>query len=140
MPTSRPCSTCRATTPTRSARADGPAAPRASKNGGSRRSRRVFAEPRVASALVDAHRDPLEVALAEYQQRHHAVALGLRFLDLLHHLGRGSDLFLVDLDDDVASLEPLLGAGAARSEEHTSELQSLMRISYAVFCLKTKKT
>src|SRR3546814_7196704 len=29
--------------------------------------------------------------------------------------------------------------GAARSEEHTSELQSLMRISYAVFCLKKKK-
>src|SRR3546814_6903087 len=31
------------------------------------------------------------------------------------------------------------GPGAARSEEHTSELQSLMRISYAVFCLKKKK-
>src|SRR3546814_5188912 len=31
------------------------------------------------------------------------------------------------------------GARAARSEEHTSELQSLMRISYAVFCLKKKK-
>src|SRR3546814_4221223 len=30
-------------------------------------------------------------------------------------------------------------APAARSEEHTSELQSLMRISYAVFCLKKKK-
>src|SRR3546814_4644105 len=29
---------------------------------------------------------------------------------------------------------------ASRSEEHTSELQSLMRISYAVFCLKKKKT
>src|SRR3546814_7130074 len=29
---------------------------------------------------------------------------------------------------------------AARSEEHTSELQSLMRISYAVFCLKQKNT
>src|SRR3546814_10022090 len=29
-------------------------------------------------------------------------------------------------------------SGAARSEEHTSELQSLMRISYAVFCLKKK--
>src|SRR3546814_2599969 len=28
----------------------------------------------------------------------------------------------------------------ARSEEHTSELQSLMRISYAVFCMKKKKT
>src|SRR3546814_5842303 len=30
--------------------------------------------------------------------------------------------------------------GELRSEEHTSELQSLMRISYAVFCLKTKKS
>src|SRR3546814_12131272 len=30
-------------------------------------------------------------------------------------------------------------AGRDRSEEHTSELQSLMRISYAVFCLKKKK-
>src|SRR3546814_3102028 len=32
------------------------------------------------------------------------------------------------------------GARAFRSEEHTSELQSLMRISYAVFCLKKKTT
>src|SRR3546814_8743074 len=31
-------------------------------------------------------------------------------------------------------------AGDLRSEEHTSELQSLMRISYAVFCLKKKKS
>src|SRR3546814_10115624 len=31
------------------------------------------------------------------------------------------------------------GDGEQRSEEHTSELQSLMRISYAVFCLKKKK-
>src|SRR3546814_3912669 len=35
---------------------------------------------------------------------------------------------------------PLLLAAGRRSEEHTSELQSLMRISYAVFCLKKKKT
>src|SRR3546814_6065883 len=33
-------------------------------------------------------------------------------------------------------IEP--GSGVLRSEEHTSELQSLMRISYAVFCLKKK--
>src|SRR3546814_8134989 len=32
-----------------------------------------------------------------------------------------------------------IAEGADRSEEHTSELQSLMRISYAVFCLKKKK-
>src|SRR3546814_7521438 len=41
------------------------------------------------------------------------------------------------------SREPAAGADDfvdARSEEHTSELQSLMRISYAVFCLKKKTT
>src|SRR3546814_6894757 len=34
----------------------------------------------------------------------------------------------------------ILHPASLRSEEHTSELQSLMRISYAVFCLKKKKT
>src|SRR3546814_3594462 len=34
----------------------------------------------------------------------------------------------------------LIEDSSARSEEHTSELQSLMRISYAVFCLKKKTT
>src|SRR3546814_3181291 len=33
-----------------------------------------------------------------------------------------------------------MGGALGRSEEHTSELQSLMRISYAVFCLKKKKS
>src|SRR3546814_3715552 len=36
------------------------------------------------------------------------------------------------------SISTKLTLAAARSEEHTSELQSLMRISYAVFCLKKK--
>src|SRR3546814_4787811 len=39
---------------------------------------------------------------------------------------------------DVLAVEPR--EGRVRSEEHTSELQSLMRISYAVFCLKKKNT
>src|SRR3546814_3098085 len=38
---------------------------------------------------------------------------------------------------ETGLLETFMGV---RSEEHTSELQSLMRISYAVFCLKKKKT
>src|SRR3546814_4708154 len=38
----------------------------------------------------------------------------------------------------VAGMKAMLVVHAARSEEHTSELQSLMRISYAVFCLKKK--
>src|SRR3546814_8401923 len=41
-------------------------------------------------------------------------------------------------DEEAAGLQRL--ALGLRSEEHTSELQSLMRISYAVFCLKTKIT
>src|SRR3546814_4012228 len=39
-----------------------------------------------------------------------------------------------------ASVQATSRAPVSRSEEHTSELQSLMRISYAVFCLKKKKT
>src|SRR3546814_1844766 len=45
---------------------------------------------------------------------------------LFEALGRTNDAIVVDLP-------------RSRSEEHTSELQSLMRISYAVFCLKKKK-
>src|SRR3546814_9640012 len=42
-------------------------------------------------------------------------------------------------DDQLLSLRTtLFGEYHPRSEEHTSELQSLMRISYAVFCLKKK--
>src|SRR3546814_5428876 len=44
------------------------------------------------------------------------------------------DLTAADLDAAVRTI------AGSRSEEHTSELQSLMRISYAVFCLKKKKT
>src|SRR3546814_2868346 len=39
----------------------------------------------------------------------------------------------------VLPFQEVVAADAVRSEEHTSELQSLMRISYAVFCLKKKK-
>src|SRR3546814_7526990 len=50
-------------------------------------------------------------------------------------------LTVVDpLGDDVEAVDEAPGKiGRERSEEHTSELQSLMRISYAVFCLKKKK-
>src|SRR3546814_3372269 len=40
----------------------------------------------------------------------------------------------------TASMIACAAFSGSRSEEHTSELQSLMRISYAVFCLKKKKT
>src|SRR3546814_9007169 len=53
-------------------------------------------------------------------------------LGLLIYLARRRSGFLRDLQEQVP------GIRAMRSEEHTSELQSLMRISYAVFCLKKK--
>src|SRR3546814_4350343 len=44
-----------------------------------------------------------------------------------------------DLIAGIRAGQPGMSVIIARSEEHTSELQSLMRISYAVFCLKKKK-
>src|SRR3546814_10282053 len=50
-------------------------------------------------------------------------------------------LFLGELGEAQPVMrEHRLVRGDQRSEEHTSELQSLMRISYAVFCLKKKNT
>src|SRR3546814_2606803 len=52
--------------------------------------------------------------------------------------GAGGGQSLAALDAVVSSIGQAIRH--KRSEEHTSELQSLMRISYAVFCLKKKKT
>src|SRR3546814_9650627 len=49
------------------------------------------------------------------------------------------DHFALDKLQAIGSDEHFGGRCLGRSEEHTSELQSLMRISYAVFCLKKKK-
>src|SRR3546814_2179608 len=54
----------------------------------------------------------------------------------------GADSYDMDVRDREAwgrSLDDFTRQTGQRSEEHTSELQSLMRISYAVFCSKTKK-
>src|SRR3546814_10459734 len=63
----------------------------------------------------------------------------LRFFD-----GRRASLSAQGASARTAPPCPMLSSGIMlpvpwRSEEHTSELQSLMRISYAVFCLKKKK-
>src|SRR3546814_3157920 len=63
----------------------------------------------------------------------------------LRHADPGNDARRADRSGTDADLHPVgaavdqrPGRLAGRSEEHTSELQSLMRISYAVFCLKNK--
>src|SRR3546814_6839993 len=68
----------------------------------------------------------------------------LQVLELEATLARGLGI-AVDAPLDVGEAHTLDVAqhrrdqAAVRSEQHTSELQSLMRISYAVFCLKKKK-
>src|SRR3546814_6613471 len=57
-------------------------------------------------------------------------------LEALRRLPARTFGILMSLEPAVAAL---VGLVVLRSEEHTSELQSLMRISYAVFCLKKKK-
>src|SRR3546814_7421552 len=86
-------------------------------------------------AVADLHLDAV-VGHLMHRAGHH-VAL----LQLLGAAGEGilaelldaeADALLVDVDVEHLDLDDV------RSEEHTSELQSLMRISYAVFCLKKK--
>src|SRR3546814_6328491 len=77
---------------------------------------------------------------------------GARIHDRIEPMARAGKLLLLaaeDLTDAVAKAQHVLGndglmllspgAPSFKSEEHTSELQSLMRTSYAVFCLKKKK-
>src|SRR3546814_6767197 len=77
----------------------------------------------------------------------HAFRRAQQVVDLVvrHAIGRERELEIAEgalLQRALARelLEIVEVGPARRSEEHTSELQSLMRISYAVFCLKKKKT
>src|SRR3546814_1093010 len=64
-----------------------------------------------------------------------SLRIGSRFTKLVSVASRVDE----ELIGKRATIEKLLrGSSDPRSEEHTSELQSLMRISYAVFCLKKK--
>src|SRR3546814_9196186 len=56
--------------------------------------------------------------------------------DRFWHRPSAAIAFSYKLPDSSETQNP---TSSSRSEEHTSELQSLMRISYAVFCLKKKK-
>src|SRR3546814_1136758 len=68
-------------------------------------------------------------ALQDFDALDIGQAVDHRTIDLRYIVDKGSDTRIGAEEDGIAD----------RSEEHTSELQSLMRISYAVFCLKKKK-
>src|SRR3546814_1107406 len=67
--------------------------------------------------------------------------LAQQFVDDVETMSGGRlDIEMFFSSSVVKSVETFDAAASGRSEEHTSELQSLMRISYAVFCLKKKIT
>src|SRR3546814_9818233 len=75
--------------------------------------------------------------------------IGTNNNDLIKGIDRASSTTIAALQTAVVAAQTLanqnlvlsrINGVQARSEEHTSELQSLMRISYAVFCLKKKNT
>src|SRR3546814_7095592 len=83
----------------------------------------------------------VKIALQLERERNGAAMVRLETLGRVH--GDRDDLFRGGVGDFL-NVHAAFGGGdngdpAGRSEEHTSELQSLMRISYAVFCLKQKK-
>src|SRR3546814_6589333 len=74
-----------------------------------------------------------EAHLAD-RQRRIGVGMAEQLEDDLRGKGRGNRLVAQHIEQRIL----VRFKNQARSEEHTSELQSLMRISYAVFCLKKK--
>src|SRR3546814_5180313 len=85
--------------------------------------------------------DPIELHLPEFTRLEGPAGEKLRHRPtmrelLTHGAGFAYGVGMGGLDEAEAAY---LAAGVWRSEEHTSELQSLMRISYAVFCLKKTK-
>src|SRR3546814_2639894 len=92
----------------------------------------------------DADRQRALVLVATDGGGNHALARQVGLRQARHRQRRGDACAIAAIDFPQVRLE-LLEAHVGvvvrhvRSEEHTSELQSLMRISYAVFCLKKKK-
>src|SRR3546814_7619688 len=60
-------------------------------------------------------------------------------LSRVEEVSADNQIFVDELEKRIAETWQDVAGPTPRSEEHTSELQSLMRISYAVFCLKKKK-
>src|SRR3546814_1404017 len=79
----------------------------------------------------------LEAAVGAVEQRNVG---GLRVFRQRRRLHREAVVHARDLDTAVVQPLDRVIRAAMSSEEHTSELTSLMRISYAVFCLKKKIT
>src|SRR3546814_10466798 len=90
-----------------------------------------------ADALADQGQSGMfRVAPDEVDQARQAVRGAA---DRMHHRVILFQQFVADDAVELGATDQRRGAGG-RSEEHTSELQSLMRISYAVFCLNKQKT
>src|SRR3546814_3712207 len=86
--------------------------------------------------------DRADIGIGAHRSNRDLLAGGLRRQRVERlHLGAAIDAVRTKPHRDAARdrVDGIGLEGRDRSEEHTSELQSLMRISYAVFCLKKKK-
>src|SRR3546814_411352 len=88
-----------------------------------------------------AHNEPQAIALDVVFEDEHLIVIDKPAGLVVHPAAGNLDGTLVNalLHHCAGQLSGIGGVARPRSEEHTSELQSLMRISYAVFCLKQKK-
>src|SRR3546814_4266036 len=94
--------------------------------------------PRIFSDLSRRGSPPARFVIERSGSAHHIGALAsLGSRETMYAIVKTGGKQYRVAKDDVIRVERLPGE-AGRSEEHTSELQSLMRISYAVFCLKKK--
>src|SRR3546814_3977221 len=89
----------------------------------------------VQSADLQAKPEQVRTRIEEFAQNYEQPAQVVAYY--LSDRQRRAEIEAIVLEDNV--VDHVLSK-AQRSEEHTSELQSLMRISYAVFCLKKNKT
>src|SRR3546814_4939972 len=93
-----------------------------------------------ATEAFEAYEEQLEVLRAEVRRTADKVSRQRGALNGLTRLHDENTAIIVQASRYVGQAKELLAELGVnvRSEEHTSELQSLMRISYAVFCLKKK--
>src|SRR3546814_5939690 len=94
----------------------------------------------VASGYAGGSADTADYKTVCTGQTEHAEVIQIAYDPARTSFGKLLKIFFAVAHDPTQLNRQGNDVGAQRSEEHTSELQSLMRLSYAVFCLKKKHT
>src|SRR3546814_8333526 len=98
--------------------------------------RTTFGRGRLFDSILDTVGDTPTVRINRLGVGHAAIYVKAEFFNPAGSVKDRLALNIIEAAERSGALKP---GQTVRSEEHTSELQSLMRISYAVFCLKKQK-